>query len=128
MSEDGGVRFQCSLALELGCTLTELQHRLPSWELPVWAAYYRIDPWGRERGDLHAGIVACTIASCASAFGKRRKQFKPSQFMPKFGAKRRQSVADLAKVFGAFAAVHNAGERKGGKSNDRAAVRNPESE
>lgn len=58
-------------------------------------AYYRINPFGDERADLHAGIVASTIANANR--DKKSKSFKPSDFMPQFGAnetKPKQSVEE----------------------------------
>ena len=46
-------------------------------------AYERIEPFGEDRGDLRAGIVASTIANAHRSKGKRA--FKPSEFMPEFG-------------------------------------------
>lgn len=43
-------------------------------QLLEWEAFYTLDPWGGERDDLHAGIVASAIAAAhgveapASAF------------------------------------------------------------
>lgn len=39
-------------------TVAELLARISSLELSEWAAYYGIEPWGAERDNLHAGIVA----------------------------------------------------------------------
>ena len=47
-----------------------------------WLAYSRIEPWGEERADLRAGIVASTIANVNR--GKKGKEFSPADFMPKF--------------------------------------------
>ena len=43
-------------------------------------AFYRIDPWGQERADLRAGVIASTVANCLSD-----KPWKPSDFIPKYG-------------------------------------------
>lgn len=50
------------------------------WE---WLAYYEMDPFGRDRDDLRAGIIAATVANAAHG-RKRRKTYKPKDFMPKF--------------------------------------------
>jgi hypothetical protein len=49
-------------------------------EFGWWAALYQRDPWGEERADLRN---AALMALVASALGK--KQYKPADFMPKFG-------------------------------------------
>ena len=68
------------LARTLGCTVRELLARIDSRELTEWLAYYGLNPWGPERSDLRAGMVASTVANCLTS-----GSFKPSDFMPKYG-------------------------------------------
>ncbi|MCH7872238.1 MAG: DUF4035 domain-containing protein [Planctomycetes bacterium] len=80
------------LAALWNCTRPEAMARCDSMEFAEWCAFYILDPWGGERGDLQAGIIASTIAQVNAAKGKR---FKPADFMPKFGPRRgRQPSAD----------------------------------
>lgn len=51
-------------------------------ELAEQMAEYNLAPWGEARSDLRAGIVASTVANCHATKGT---QFKPSDFLPKFG-------------------------------------------
>jgi len=53
------------LALAMGRTLQELRAVLSYAEFQEWCLYYQIEPWGDERADLRAGIVASTIANYA---------------------------------------------------------------
>ena len=62
-------------------TVRELLARIDSRELSEWQAYYGINPWGPERADLRAGVIASTTANCMS----ERGGFKPSDFVPKYG-------------------------------------------
>ena len=66
-----------------------------------------MDPFGDERADLRAGIVAATVANVNRAKGK---PLSPSDFMPDFGQKhdRRQSQTEIKERFMAFAHAHNA--------------------
>lgn len=48
-----------------------------------WLAYYQVEPFGEERADLRAGIVASTIAN-VNRSSKSAKRFAPQDFMPKF--------------------------------------------
>ena len=59
----------------------ELRARVRPSVLGTWAALYRMDPWGGERADLRAGIVASTVAN---GLMKRKGggQFRPVDFMP----------------------------------------------
>jgi hypothetical protein len=61
-------------------TVEELSGRMSSRELSEWAAYFAIEPFGEERADLRAGIVASTIANVHA--GRKGKPFAPVDFMP----------------------------------------------
>jgi len=70
--------------------------------------YYQLEPFGEERADLRAGIIAATIANTARDPKKRRKPFGPDEFMPQFGQRQQgqpweqqlQIVEMLNKAFG----------------------------
>jgi len=64
-------------------TVAELLSRISSRELSEWMAYYELEPFGEERADLRAGIIAATIANVNRS--KKQRAFQPAQFMPKFG-------------------------------------------
>ncbi len=55
---------------------------LTSAELAGWAAYYEVDPWGRERQDMMLAQIAALI------YNVNRKKDAPARavkdFMPKF--------------------------------------------
>lgn len=61
-----------------------------------WQAYYLIDPWGGERGDVQAAIIAQVIAQANAARGRR---FKLTDFIPdylkRFVGIRRQSCESM---------------------------------
>jgi hypothetical protein len=59
----------------------DLLARVSSRELTEWMAYYEMEPFGEERADLRAGIIASTVANVNRAKGKA---YKPQDFMPKF--------------------------------------------
>ena len=70
--------------------------------------YYAMEPWGEQRADLRAGIVASTMANLWRSKGEPSK---PSDFMPEFGdvkPKPRQTPEEMAAIFASFAAAHNA--------------------
>lgn len=46
-------------------------------------AYYELEPFGQERGDLQAAIVASTVAN-VNRDPKKSKPFKPADFLPNF--------------------------------------------
>jgi hypothetical protein len=63
----------------LGKTISEIR-RMDSAEMAEWMAFYRIEPFGEQREDVRAGIVASTIANFMQG-GKKPKIFTPSDFM-----------------------------------------------
>ncbi len=75
--------FALDLALAFGCTLQELGDRMTAREFDLWIAKYRRHPWGEQRADLRAGIIAAAVANYA---GKMRKEGTPpavpTDFMP----------------------------------------------
>lgn len=64
--------------------VSELLNRISSRELSEWMAYDRLQPFGPERSDVNAGIVASTVANANRDSKKRRKPFGPADFMPVF--------------------------------------------
>lgn len=62
--------------------MAELLARISSRELTEWMQYYELEPFGEERADLRAAIVAATVANANRRKGKRA--FKPADFMPRF--------------------------------------------
>jgi hypothetical protein len=55
--------------------------------LGLWAAMHSIDPWGEERDDLRAGVVAATIANVHR--GKGTEPYSPLDFV--LGRKRKEA-------------------------------------
>lgn len=49
-------------------------------QLAEWREFYGVEPWGEDRADLRAGIVASTVANCNRA--KDSEPFTPADFMP----------------------------------------------
>lgn len=77
-------RFAFRLAKALGqanpdAMLARLPHRI--WR--EWQEFAILEPFGEERADLRAGIIASTVANCM-ARDKGQPAFKPRDFMPQF--------------------------------------------
>lgn len=51
-------------------------------EYDDWWAYYQVEPFGEERGDLRAGIIASTLANIHRDPKRRPEGYKPLDFMP----------------------------------------------
>lgn len=45
--------------------------------------YYELEPWGEEKADLRAGIIASTVANTARDPKKQQRPFTPADFMPR---------------------------------------------
>ncbi len=73
-------------------------------QLAEWQAFERIDPFGNERADLAAGIIASTIANVHR--GKRSKAYDAGDFMPNFGPRKRKSREELKAALMAFVAAY----------------------
>lgn len=65
-------------------------------------AYYSLEPFGQERDNFHAGVVASTMANVHS-----KRRFKPDDFML------RDAEQQKHKRFAKFAAGLRALARKG---------------
>jgi len=52
---------------------------MSSYEFQEWAAFYEIDPFGDQRGDIQAGVIASTAANLKR--DKKSKPFTPQDFM-----------------------------------------------
>lgn len=76
--------LELALALGYASPARMLREMRPS-ELGEWTAFWLINPWGANRGDLQAGIVASTVANAFRDTRKRRKAFAAADFMPRFG-------------------------------------------
>lgn len=75
---------------------------MDSAQLAEWMAYAQLEPFGEDRADLRAGIVASVIAN--SNRSKGQKPFTPQQFMPQFEPETEEQAAGrlLAQMFKAF--------------------------
>jgi len=76
-------------------------------EYLMWKEFYRTGPWGEERADLRAGIIASTIANVNR--GRGQKAFAAADFMPRYGVStvrqapgRQQTPADMLEIFREF--------------------------
>lgn len=88
-------RFAYRLALALGEPNPDgMLARMPYRIYREWQTYATIEPFGDERADLRAGIVASTIANCL-ARKKGRPAFRPADFMPLFETKQDKTPDDL---------------------------------
>ena len=96
------------LALALGMTVRELLARIDSHELGEWMEYYKSDPFGTARSDLHAGIIAATIANVNR--GKNTQSYQPSDFMP-LQEKPKQEESEMQEVMNIMAGGNSGNSR-----------------
>lgn len=100
--------------------MKELLARIDSEELTSWQLYAELEPFGEERADLRAGIIAAVIANANRDPKKRREPFTPRDFMPCLNAEARREPSNaerlrkLAAALGARpAALSDAGKHAG---------------
>lgn len=79
-------------------TVSDLLKRVSSLELAEWMAFYRLEPFGEERDDLRTGIVASTVAETARDTKRRRRPYRPKDFMPQFDRMQQTWEQQLAVV------------------------------
>jgi hypothetical protein len=84
-------------------TVQELLARVSSRELSEWRAYFMLEPFGEERADMRAAIVASTVANTARDPKRRRRPFQASEFMPRFEWKKeRQGWEEQLRIVEMF--------------------------
>lgn len=54
---------------------------MSSAEFVEWMAYYELEPFGQDRGDIGSAIVAATFAN---AFRGDHEPYTPADFIPSF--------------------------------------------
>ena len=67
-------------------TVRRLLGELDSRELTAWMAYESVEPFGERRANLHAGIVAATVANVNR--DKHTRAFQPTDFLLEFARER----------------------------------------
>jgi hypothetical protein len=68
---------------------------ISSYELSEWMVEFENDPFGDQRADARAAMIATTIAN---VFRGKRSPFKLETFMLKFGKRIRTMAEQIAKV------------------------------
>jgi len=81
----------------LGRTVAELEQTLGSGELTEWQAYYRFEPFGSNRDNYHAGIIAATIANYSGKI-KVAKQVHDFMLEPESVKKDRETKKTIAMI------------------------------
>lgn len=101
-------RFAFRLAKELGeVDVDAMLASIPLRLFNEWIEYAQLEPFGEERADLRAAIVACVTANAWR--GKTGRRFQPKDFMPQFSQTRRprQTAEQMDKVMREFAAAYD---------------------
>jgi hypothetical protein len=84
--------------------------RIPSRLLTEWVAYYGLEPFGQERENMHAGLVASAVYNVNRDPKKRRKAFSPADFMLEFDSagapKAEKSPQEIYGMFRTWAQLH----------------------
>ena len=107
--------FWFRLALHLGGTVAELKERMSSSEFTAWMCYYKMTPFGDDREDLRAALVAYTVA--ATTPRKRgAKPIKMQDFVLEFGERKQQSIEEMQQRVMMAAAIAKQRKKSGAAS------------
>lgn len=91
------------LALGLGMTIAELGARMGATELERWMEFWRVEPWGPYRDNIHAGLIAAAVLQPHVPRGKRSPTH--ADFMLKDAQETRASAEKSLLSFFKMAAV-----------------------
>jgi hypothetical protein len=61
-----------------------------------WIAFFNVQPLAGDRADLHAAQVCAVLAEVNRNRKKRRKPFRPADFLPDWWGDRKRSTRDAA--------------------------------
>ncbi len=77
----------------------ELLRRMSAQEFAEWMAFFEMEPWGYDMENWRFGMLAATMANLHRDPKKRRKPYRPEDFMPKSRReKRAKSWQDLKAI------------------------------
>lgn len=77
-----------------------------------YMAYYRIEPWGEERGDLRSAQIAQTIANANRDPKVQPQPFTLDDFLLRFDEKPARNWKDLMKTVQQLNAAHGGTDRR----------------
>lgn len=77
-------------------TVEDLLNRISSLELSEWQAFYTIDPFGEERADMRAAMMAANVANAWK--DKKQRTFKLKDFMLNFDPPEPQSTDQMKAI------------------------------
>lgn len=63
-----------------------------------WEAYQRLEPFGEERADLRAGVIAAVIAEVNRDRKKRKKPYRADDFFPNLSQEETDGMSLLNKA------------------------------
>lgn len=66
----------------MGCTFAELGERMSGEEFGLHWADYRRQPWGPERDEVHAAMIAATIARFSGRSAQDPDAIRLEDFLP----------------------------------------------
>ena len=77
---------------------------MDSREFGEWMAFYKMNPWGSDRDNLHAGIIASTVANVNRNPKRKRDPYVAKDFLLSFGGEKKKKVDGMA-MFNQFKAL-----------------------
>lgn len=87
--------FLFRLALALGKSVREVESFGAS-ELADWEAYWKMEPWGAYRDNIHAGLICSVLANIHRRKGAAEITYEDFMLKDKAEYKRAETVRALA--------------------------------
>jgi len=100
-------------------TVSELLARVSSRELSEWAAFFTLEPWPEAKADIRTGIIASTVANTGRDPKKRRRPFKPSEFVPQWEERQEQGWEEQLRIVERLNAAFRGRDLRGRDAGDR---------
>ena len=80
-----------------------------------WLAYTQIEPWGEERADWRAALIACMLANIHRDEKRKTEPYEISDFMPDFSGEAKTAKEQTPEeMYTAFKALTKSKEPNDG--------------
>jgi hypothetical protein len=97
-------RFAFRLALALGqYNVDGMLSDMPASLMNEWIAFFGLEPFGWQEDEYRAALITSTVANTARNPKKRRRPFKPADFMRKERPSKQDVASKIKNIFKALA-------------------------
>jgi hypothetical protein len=86
----------CRLSLAWGKSQTEIEQTVSARDLDEMLRFYRQEPWGSERDNIHAGLIASTFANAFRGKGQKAVTFQDFMLTDRETHRKRETQKTLS--------------------------------